>query len=54
MQKMRQAAVALAGVADDANSGVHYSLKLVGDELGRRRSENGVAVVHARRHEGVN
>ena len=50
---MRQAAVVLSGVDDDASSGIQYSLKLVGDGLGRP-SENGVAVVQARRHEGVN
>ena len=53
VQQKRQAAVVLAGVADDASSGIQYSLKLVGDGL-RRHSETGVAVVHARRHEGAN
>ena len=33
-QKKRQAAVVLVAVADDANSGIQYSLKLVGDGLG--------------------
>jgi len=41
------------GVADDTSNGIQYPLKLVGDGLGRT-SENGVAVIHARRHEGVN
>ena len=40
VQKKRQAEVVLAGVADDTSSGIQYSLKLVGDGLGRT-SENG-------------
>ena len=40
-------------VADGDIIGIQYSLKLVGVGLGQY-SENGVAVVHTRRHEGVN
>jgi len=48
-----QTAVILADVADDASCRIQYSLKLVGHGHGQA-SENGVVVVHARRHEGVN
>lgn len=45
--------VILVSVADDASSGIQYLLKLVGDGLGCP-SKNSAAVVHARRHKGVN
>jgi len=50
---MRQAAVILVSVADDMNSGIEYSLKLVGDAL-EHPNKNSITVVHARRHKGMN
>ena len=41
-----ESAIVLSRIADDASSGIHNSLELVCDILGRP-SEKGVAIVHA-------